>query len=284
MFNPIRTGCNYVLGLSAVLATFCLATASYGKSLLPEKPLNHYAALDNQANNQYNPHLATDGKGNWLSMWTSPGYDYTYDPGAYLSLASSSTTGTSWGPAKPAPFANPGILSSDLVYAGDDKWVAIWIEGSIPPINDSGILVSFSEDVGQTWSEPKVIYGGPEVSVETVILRSDGNGNLLALWVEGYDYFTSHSSDHGETWTAPALLNGIQPSLAFGTRFVSLASSDQNTWLIVYRKFFLLDSILGGRHIYHVAKSENNGSSWTDLGQLFMQGDFHGMPYDFIDI
>ncbi len=251
------------IGIAALSAVFCLSAKAQPVGLLPERHLNHYALKDNQQSNQHSPRVVTDGKGNWLSMWKS-GTGGSSDANASLSFASSTTTGTTWGPTMTLSVPDSSAIKADLAYAGDDKWVVVWFDAIGSQSQLRRVYASVSDDVGQTWSTPKKIRetnSADSFPLGHLHLKSDGEGKLLAVWMELETvrvHYTSHSADFGESWSAPVQATGLDYSPS-EDQPLGLAAAGENTWLLVYQDEW----------VYSVAKSENNGATWTDLGRLF---------------
>lgn len=281
-FRPLRAiKAATALTLSTIFLTI---NNAHGGPLQPPAPLNSYAANDNGQANEWAPKIASDGHSRWLSGWTSTRSSSVYTGQRTLGLSSSTTTGTTW-QAAGLPAINPlhSILQFDLCYAGQDKWVLIWLEDdhvTTAPVRRLGLAVS--SDLGQSWSTPHYpAHGtvGVDLSMKAQVqLKSDGAGAVMALWIEGsYEAGTPRiavSTDYAATWSAPQPVPAIPNSSVFKSN-IKLTSAGNNRWLIAYSE--IINEYFQG---LHAVTSSDLGNNWTPLGQLT---DAHSEGYPSFD-
>jgi Leucine-rich repeat (LRR) protein/Neuraminidase (sialidase) len=168
----------------------------------------------------WNPQVVTDGLGTWILVWNSddPRHGNTFD--FEIAYARSTDGGQSW--------SSPAILNTDymsegrvdwrpqLATDGAGKWVAVWDNG--PAVN-SDIWVAQSTDAGATWSAPEILHDYPNFdseSDEIPRIATDGIGNWVVTWSSrvslflagaDLDIFSARSTDNGNTWQYPKLVN-----------------------------------------------------------------------------
>ncbi|OLB69188.1 hypothetical protein AUI06_09405 [archaeon 13_2_20CM_2_52_21] len=76
--------------------------------------------------------------------------------------------------------------------------------------NFNNIYVSKSTDMGKTWTPTLVFSGTTNVALNNVfpVLAADPlSGNLYAGWSDAHNVFLSKSTDQGQTWTSPIIVN-----------------------------------------------------------------------------
>lgn len=200
----------------AVLLTCCtIAGATALGQWTQPQPLNSYASRDvGYLNNT--PDVATNGVGNWVTIWRDVDG---------LFAAHSSDVGASWSspvsidiegvPAVPYPGSTAAVS-----YAGGNVWVVLWL---IPGADESANVtyMSRSLDNGQTWSSRTAVSTGPMESAFDLV--SDKNGTLLF-----YSYSRIlRSTDSGQTWAATQV-----PVAPGNTRNSRIASAGNNKWLM----------------------------------------------------
>jgi hypothetical protein len=226
--------------------------------------------------------LDTDGRGNWLVVWQSSdalGARIGYDDDILFAL--SNDQGATWSPPEPlntdAATDDRGMDASEsfepVIHTdGRGRWIAAWASrGHDREIHgrDAEILVSRSEDHGQTWSRPipanvdadHDVYEdtSPRLAVNeagTWMLTwdredRDGFGNSIAV---------TRSLDHGDSWSVPVAFSPI-------VRYFmahSVAAGSGGTWVL------LVNDQSAGGGIYQVmaVQSEDDGATWGNVLEL----------------
>ena len=232
------------------------------------------------------PAVATDGKGNWLVVWSASGGMTGKDGDIFAALS----TNKSW--SLPSPKHPWGFVQSintnamgdqgyDLVprvvWNGKDKWVAVWMSdepmGTPDVGTDKDIFFSTSSD-GKTWSPTKVLNSNATTDTGNDMspsIASDGNGNLVVVWQSNdplgtqnlgtdYDLLISRSSD-GLSWSPPEPLNlnaatdqgnDVNPDIAYGA----------GRWNVVWESDSDLGGTLGTDLDILVSYGTGNGKNW----------------------
>ena len=134
-----------------------------------------------------------------------------------------------------------------------------------------------STDNGATWTAPAPLNtnaptdsGGdyrPQVT-------TDGAGNWVAVWSSNenlggtigtdWDILVARSTNNGATWTAPAPLN-TNAAIDSGDDLAPQVTTDgRGNWLAVWFSYDSLGGIIGTDNDILVARSTNNGATWTD--------------------
>jgi len=243
--------------------------------------LNTNAATD--SGGDLYPQVATDDGGNWVAVWYS-NEDMGGIGGDYDILVSRSTdNGATW-TAPAALNINATTDSGDdrhpqVTTDGAGNWLAVWwsedsLEGGIG--TDYDILVARSTDNGATWSDPAALNANAATDSgvdQQPKSATDASGNWVAVWssyepnVGGgigadCDILVARSTDNGATWTAPAALNTNAATDSRNDSLPRVASGGGN-WLAVWYSFDSLGGTIGQDGDILVARSTDNGATWT---------------------
>ena len=296
----MRTGCirrDLVSYLSAwasaaffcgpVLAVLCWVANPALAQLSPTPPglLNTNAATD--TGTDLFPEVATDGLGHWITVWQS-----TEDLGGTagtdndIFIARSTNNGVSW--------TAPALLNTNATTdSGDDfspeiatdglgNWVVVWrsdenLGGTAG--TDDDLFVSRSTDNGAAWTPPSFLNTDATTDVETDSspdITTDGLGHWVAVWrsSEGaiigadQDIYFARSGDNGANWSAPATLNTNADGDAGADLFPQVATDGLGNWVTVWVSTEDLGDVAGADPDVFVARSANNGVTWTDPSLL----------------
>ncbi len=260
-------------------------------------PLNNNA--DSDAGNDDRPQVATDGQGNWVAVWFSDEPDIAGGIGNDddILVARSTNNGATW--TAPAPLntnagGDTGFDSLPHVATdGQGNWVAVW--GSCEPNIDGGIgmdsdiLVARSSNNGATWTDPAPLNtnagddtggdGDPQIA-------TDGLGNWVAVWhsdepdIAGgigdteFDTLVARSTDNGAIWTAPTPLNSNAGGDTGNDFRAQVTSDGQGNWVAVWdSEEPALAGGIGMDVDILVARSSDNGATWTDPAPLNTNAD-----------
>jgi hypothetical protein len=145
----------------------------------PPTALNTDAATSGD-NNSY-PELATDGHGNWLTVWEERGFK----------VSRSTDDGATWSDPEILPRADLTLADRELTGLATDRqgeWIITWRLYIISAFDHSStvnrvIMKSSSRDIGRTWSDPEPMYVVDAGIVRTpVSVTYDGSNDFLAIW------------------------------------------------------------------------------------------------------
>ena len=183
-------------------------------------------------------------------------------------------------------------FSPDVATDGAGNWVAVWhsdhgLDDQLG--GDFDILVSLSSDNGTTWTPAVALNGNAPFDVAPDTnprIATDGAGVWLAVWQSrdhmeptiggDDDIFVARSVDNGATWTDPIVVNNNAMIDGGNDERPEIAFNGANRWLIVWESDdYLLDTIGDDRDIL-LARSFDNGSTWTDPVPLNSNA-----PFDF---
>lgn len=203
------------------------------------------------------PHIATDGAGTWLAVWSSTA-DFFGNSGidSDIAFVRSTDNGATWTDPNYLNGLNVSDGPSDtdeapFIAYDDGRWICAWqasdgaITGELD--GDTDIVYSISANAGATWlpANPMDAAAGGERAEDTgVSLTTDRNGNWVAVWARARllpgdpgvfdsDILYSRSISGGLSWLAPLVAtpgDGSTPTLDFTAR----VAYGGGAWVVVY--------------------------------------------------
>ncbi|MEE2672842.1 MAG: exo-alpha-sialidase [Myxococcota bacterium] len=230
------------------------------------------------------PQISTDAAGNWVAVWQSiENLDGTAGTDEDIFVAASADNGETW--TAPALLNSNGTsdvgsdYSPQITTDSMGNWVAAWdsledLDGTAGADRDT--FVATSSDNGGTWTAPALLKTNGTSDVNSdygVQITTDSGGNWVAVWrstenlngtagTDG-DIFVARSADNGESWTATALLNSNGTSDLGYDEQPQLTTDSAGNWVAVWRSVENLNGTAGTDYDIFVARSEDNGESWT---------------------
>jgi len=265
----MRTYVRLGLLLTVVLALAGGGTPAYAWSY--PAALNTNAATD--SGNDLEPQVATDGAGHWVAVWISTDtLGGTIGGDGDILVARSTDNGATW--TDPAALNTNAATDSggdsgpQVTTDGAGHWVAVWqsndtLGGTIG--TDMDILMARSTDNGVTWTDPAALNTDAATDSgndNRPQVTSDGGGKWVAIWGSG-DVLVARSTDNGATWTDPAALNNSGSS-----RFPQMTTDGAGNWVAVWQSYDSLGGTIGTDPDILVARSTDNGATWTDAAAL----------------
>ena len=248
----------------------------------PPAPLNSNAASDGEGDRF--PQVATDGLGNWVAVWFSfADLGGTIGTDADILVARSTDSGATW--STPAALnTNAGSdsgfdLNPQVTTDGLGTWVAVWrstksLGGTIG--SDEDALVARSTDNGATWGAPAALNtnaGSDSGGERWPQVTTDGQGNWVAVWRSSdslggtigtdRDIHVTRSTDNGATWSAPVALNTNAASDSGNDWDPQVTTDGLGNWVAVWESVDDLDGTIGTDYDILVARSTNNGATWS---------------------
>ncbi|MFQ5416365.1 MAG: exo-alpha-sialidase [Myxococcota bacterium] len=249
----------------------------------PQK-LNQNA--DTDAGVDAHPQIAADGSGNWVVVWDST--DTLGDTiGSDLDVlcARSSDGGVTW--SSPETVGdNAGFdagADRDPQVATDDAgiWITAWqsddaLGGGIG--TDSDILFSRSVDAGAAWSPTSALNSnagsdaGGDFGVHAVAGASQ---EWVATWYSQQslagagtddDIFAARSTDGGQTWTAPAVVNDNASSDSGDDFAPRLETDGAGNYVAIWYSADTLGGTLGSDFDILWSRSIDGGQTWLKTG------------------
>ncbi len=221
------------------------------------------------------PDLTYDGNGNWIAVWLSYEDYLLTGTDADVFYAVSTDKGVTWS----APALVNGYGTSDttlddnpMIDANGDNWFIAWHSRRQPNGTDGSdydLYGIYSDDAGITWSTPTAL--NPDAATDSdsdylgvVTINADGKGALAySAGNDGdLDIYAIITSDHGQTWSSPVVVNSDNAS--------DTAMHDYPTSVIVTDQAIVVawegvTPTTGSDTEAVVSYSTNNGSSWSDV-------------------
>ncbi len=242
-------------------------------------PLNTNAQTDSGFDQA--PQLSTDGDGHWITVWQSRDTLEGTIGNDQDILFATSTGGMTWSP--PVALNSYANIDGDrdegpqITTDGDGRWIAVWAsDHNLSGIgNDSDILFVRSTNNGVTWSAPAPLNTNASTDTgkdSAPQLTTDGAGQWIAVWISDEniggagldaDVVFSRSTNGGQSWSVPALLNtnGITDS---GSDEAPQLTTDLNgTWIAAWLSHDDLDDSIGIDGDILFATSTDNGMNWS---------------------
>lgn len=239
---------------------------------------------DTDTGEDFSPSVATDGRGNWVTVWASrENLGGNLGTDLDILVARSADNGATW--TSPAPLNSNADTDVDNDFTaristdGEGIWVVIWtsyddLGGTID--NDADILVSRSTNNGVNWTPVTALNSNAAGDVgddNSPTIASDRQGHWVVVWnsnenlggtidTDG-DLLVARSSDNGATWSSPAPLN-TNASSDTGIDGDSWIATDQRgNWVVVWVSSENLGGAVGSDYDIFVAHSSDNGATWS---------------------
>lgn len=231
------------------------------------------------------PQVATDGKGHWMIVWSSKrDLEGSIGTDSDVLFVRTDQTFGQW--TVPSP-----VNTNAATDSGDDRivqvstngigtWIVAWhsndtLGGRIG--RDRDILYARSVDNGQTWSDPYPINtnadrdSGQDTFVQ---IANDGGTNWIAVWDStenlggqigsDKDILFATSSDDGLTWSNPRPLNTNANIDQGDDETPQIKSDGRGNWVVTWSSTDSLGGRIGNDLDILIARSTNNGATWTD--------------------
>ena len=227
------------------------------------------------------PSIATDSAGNWVCVWTSANPNST---NTNIRAARSTNNGVSW--TTPADVnSNAAVTTSneqgtEVRTDGSGNWVCVWYsyQSQFPnPSTDEDLYFARSIDNGATWSTQQALNANAATDSgqdDIPKLATDGNGNWVCVWQANdtlsntvgsdYDVFVAYSANDGASWSVVSALNTNAGTDGGDDIRPTVASDGQGNWVAVWQAFNTLGANVGGDYDISVARSTDNGATWTN--------------------
>ncbi|MBI4559075.1 MAG: carboxypeptidase regulatory-like domain-containing protein [Candidatus Hydrogenedentes bacterium] len=219
------------------------------------------------AGSDFSPRLATDKKGNWVTIWASwenLGGNIGTDYDIFCSLSTDNAVAWSF-PVVVNNSATTDTGTDQFPQIATDtrgNWVAVWetddtLGGTLS--GDRNLLAARSTNNGTTWTAPVVVNSnaititGPDY-YQSLGLATDGAGAWMAAWQHAelagakqsdYDIVFSTSRDNGLSWSPMELFN-TNGSADFGNDVWAQIDTDgKGNWIGLWFSQDTLDNTIG---------------------------------------
>ncbi|RJX75325.1 hypothetical protein DZ860_01185 [Vibrio sinensis] len=224
------------------------------------------------------PTIATDKNGNWVAVWSSgENIDGSGTDGDIV-FVRSQDNGKTWTEAQVLHSFSLSDRAHDwypTVKIVDDRWIVVWMtqhDFSGSGGTDRDIVISYSQDQGATWSDPKYVNSWAQSDTNSdddsfPLIDLNSNGSMVVAWSghngeADYDIYAAMSSDFGETWSTATKIND------YGNRDASsdhdyprhVAINENNTAVISWHG---KNAAFGGGEDLFYSSSFDYGNSWS---------------------
>jgi len=225
------------------------------------------------ADSDYDPHLATDGSGNWVAAWNR-GYD--------TMTSRSTNNGATWSSPVLVDAVNAPVeieYVTDVTTDGAGNWLVVRRihDANLSAIgNDGDLSCSRSTNNGVSWSAPVLINSTATSDSGfdgNASIITNGSGNWIALWTStenigglagtDSDVLVATSTDVGTTWSAAAVLTSLASSDTGSDGPPSVVTDENGLWAAVWSSTENLGGVAGTDSDIFVSQSTNDGMTWS---------------------
>ncbi len=171
------------------------------------------------------PSVETDGKGNWMVVWTSRNtLGGTIGSDWDLLYSRSSNNGAAWSAPAPLNTNTPSDSRNDwrpkLIADRNGTWMTVWVSAAA----NWNLLYAVSENAGANWSDPLPV--NPSFYSESLIFSdakwkgisaaTSGNGRWLVNWIARGEMNGTLGTD-SDVFYSYSILNPSAPQFASAT-------------------------------------------------------------------
>ncbi len=170
-----------------------------------------------------------------------------------------------------------------LATDSNGSWIAVWTSFNAipgPGTTDRDIHFARTIDNGANWSNPLPLnanFATETASDEYPVIATDRQGHWVAVWSAynsggslgtDVDLLVARSIDNGANWSIPVPLNNNATTDSGDDYTPDLATDGQGHWVAVWRSNDTLGNTIGSDVDILVARSIDNGASWTNPAPL----------------
>lgn len=254
-----------------------------GQNWSSPAPANTNAGADTARDSDAD--IATDGKGNWVVIWTSNNsLGNTIGTDRDILYARSIDTGANWSSPLPlnstAATDTAGDSDPDVATDGKGHWLAVWdstntLGNTIG--SDDDILFSRSNDNGATWSPAAPLNSNAATDAagdEYPRIACDSSGHCVAAWHSDGpagspngtddDMLVARSLDNGANWSSPTTLNSNAKTDSADDKYVRVATDGVGNWVAVWES----PITSGGDSEILAARSIDGGANWSSVAPV----------------
>lgn len=178
------------------------------------------------------------------------------------------------GPASPSPLS-PGV-ELDRLWSEFDDWEPVVAADRFSPHvyqmttrldgNRAWVVFRVSEDGGETWGTDRLLWRTTRQQYDPQLAVAD-DGTVFACWLEvpRWESLVSRSSDYGQTWTPPVV---VENTLAWTDHPCLAVSGDGQHVYVAFNKedSYVVSSHDGGATFGPPVRTHQSGRTWYHTG------------------
>lgn len=219
----------------------------------------------------HTPMVVSDGKGRWMVSWIR----YDARSGSWVTsamVAASVNNGSTWSAPKALQTMSTGEMYSQepptLATNRQGVWIATWCKRNNSS-SDFDLYYAVSTDDGATWSAAAMLNtNGTSDSGNDIFpwVATDAQGRWVAVWVytalgvggrgADADIMFATSTNNGQTWSAPALLNA--DAVVEGAHSPQVIYDGAGNWFAGW-----MTKGLGGDYDFYYAACPVGSTAWS---------------------
>jgi hypothetical protein len=248
---------------------FFARSTDNGKSWSPSAVLNSPGSNDGAEDS--NVQINGDANGHWMASWRVRGNQQHE-----FMISGSANGGLTW--TQPIGYSPEGFSKEEhlvpwMITNKTGEW---WTSWEYRNGDDHALNLVISTDQGASWGKKLQFNAGfPGVRgmARLVFFQTDPNGHIVAVWQfdpssidsngDQKYILVSRSSDSGETWSTPKILNKIDPTQSTRDVNPQILYDSKDTWVVVWNEIKQVEtskretSIIG-------AYSIDAGKTWSE--------------------
>ncbi|MDD1771804.1 MAG: hypothetical protein LUQ09_02680, partial [Methanomassiliicoccales archaeon] len=191
------------------------------------------------------PQIAMDDDGNAIAVWPQ------FDGSVYYNLYAAKywSSNDTWETAKLLESTSGDAFSSQIAMDDDGNAIVVWSQTDLSNFNLYAAKYWSSND---TWETAKLLES-TSGDVETPQIATDGDGNAIAVWCQGYNIYAAKYWSSNDTWETATLLE----TAIYNAYSQQIAMNDDGDAIAVWRQYD------GSADNIYAAKYWSSNDTWS---------------------